>query len=110
MWSSIGTFGATAALFVFAGLSQATIIPALESGPSPNGIEGFSFDYRADVGSSDLMRFDCVMVLGLSCPGIDGFFTIYELPGFESATAPPNWGFSLQFVGKHRRPSPVAPL
>src|SRR5579872_5635887 len=105
MWKSNQILGAAAVLFVFSELAQATIIPVLDSTPSPNGMGGFLFNYRADLTGDG--RLDPIATNGATCPGLNytpvpcspsgTFFTIYDIPGFQSAsTSAADWGYTVQ--------------
>jgi hypothetical protein len=91
-----------AALVATGALANASIIGALNS-VTPLG-PNFAFDYRADLTGDE--RLDPVATHGITCPGPvlcnppGTFFTIYDIPGFVSAsTSASGWGVSIQSTG-----------
>ena len=95
-----------AAIFGMAALANASLIPTLSS-ETPAG-PNFTFSYSATVTADE--RLDPNATNGVTCPGPGNtlvqcnptgtFFTIYDIPGFVSATVlPPFWSMSTQLVG-----------
>jgi hypothetical protein len=72
-------------IFAFASFASADITPALAS-VTPSG-SNFSWNYTAAVDSNE------DVISGSS------YFTIYDIAGFVSTTAPAGWSFTTQLVG-----------
>jgi hypothetical protein len=97
------------ALGIFAtGNANADTFPFLASGPPVNNLDGtFSFNYSLDLTGNT--RLDPAATSGVACPGLHGaltqctpagtFFTIYDIAGFVSASAPANFSVTEQLVG-----------
>ena len=90
-----------------AGISKATIIAVLDSGPVPV-LGGFAFNYRADLTGDE--RLDPAATNGITCPGPGPslvqcnppgtFFTLYDISGFVSAnTTASGWFVTVQNLG-----------
>ncbi|HKE27857.1 MAG TPA: hypothetical protein VKB88_36120 [Bryobacteraceae bacterium] len=98
------TFGA--ALFACAALANASLIATLSS-ETPVG-SNFAFNYSATVTADE--RLDPAATDGATCPGPGNtevpcdppgtFFTIYDIPGFVSASvSTPGWTETSQLIG-----------
>lgn len=96
---------AFALAFLAIGTANASIIPVAVM-ITPNGAN-WDFNYEAHVSSDE--RLDPTATNGVTCPGPGGtlvqcnpqgtFFTIYDIPRFQSASAPADWTFTVQSVG-----------
>jgi hypothetical protein len=75
----------TLSIFAFASFASADITPALDN-VTPSG-GNFSWNYTVDVDGNEQL------ISGSS------FFTIYDVVGLVSATAPANWTESTQLLG-----------
>jgi len=92
--------------FLAVGTANATIIPVLLSGPTADG-SNFDFNYAADLSGDE--RVDPAATNGITCSGPGGtlvqcnppgtFFTLYDIPGFVSASVSSGWMVSVQNVG-----------
>jgi hypothetical protein len=92
---------------LFAAISaRADVIPSLTSGPTVSG-SNFAYNYEALLTSGESL--DPTATNGVTCPGPGAtlvqcnpegtFFTIYDIPGYVSASAPTNWTASTQLIG-----------
>lgn len=95
-----------AAIFACAALANASLIATLAS-QTPLG-SNFAFNYSATVTADE--RLDPAATSGVTCPGPGNtevqctppgtFFTIYDIPGFVSAsTTASGWGDTTQLLG-----------
>lgn len=91
--------------FLSLGVSKASIIPILDS-VTPNGSGQFVFAYQADLQEDE--RLDPAATMGATCiaPGArvqcdpaGTFFTLYDVNGYVSSSAPANWYATAQFTG-----------
>jgi len=101
---TISTFAAV--LFACAASANASLIPALSTETASGS--NFAFNYSASVTSDE--RLDTTATDGVTCPGPGNtlvqcnpagtFFTIYDIPGFVSAsTSAAGWTVSTQDLG-----------
>src|SRR5207248_10412294 len=84
-----------AVTLLFASFANASLIPALVGSPVPTG-PNFAFNYQAMLTNTE--RLDVNATNGVTCPGPSNtkvqcnpagtFFTIYDIPGFVSASGP----------------------
>jgi hypothetical protein len=97
------------------GTANASITPVLTVGPVPVGI---AFEYTYTAGLSPDESLNPVATNGVTCPGSGStlvqcsppgtFFTIYDVPGLESASvSAPGWFVSVQPLGS--TPSTILP-
>ncbi len=96
-------------ILALAGLAvsgNASIIPVLVSGPTPDG-SNFAYSYSANLQQDE--RLDPNATNGVTCQGIGGlvqcnpagtFFTLYDVEGFVSAdTSASGWFANVQLTG-----------
>jgi PEP-CTERM motif len=79
--------------------ASAGITPTLDSG-SPSGTGPFTWTYTIAVDSNEALS--PTLNSGCSpaspCPA-GSFFTLYDIAGLSSPSAPPNWGSTVQLSG-----------
>ena len=80
--------------------ASADITPTLDSG-NPNGAGPlFTWTYTIAVGSFDSLSPSVNSGCNPATPCPAGsFFTLYDIVGLTSPTAPANWGFAIQLTG-----------
>ena len=88
-------FVALGGILLLSGMAQASIIPSLVAGPVNIGGGQFRYDYQITLSADE--RLDPAATNGVTCPGPSNsnvqcnpagtFVTIYDVPGFVSASA-----------------------
>ncbi|HKN60375.1 MAG TPA: PEP-CTERM sorting domain-containing protein [Candidatus Acidoferrales bacterium] len=97
------------------GTAHADIVPSLSSGPIADG-SNFDYNYQALLTAGESLNI--VATDGVTCPSgtagvsiqcspVGTFFTIYDVPGLASASAPADWSVTVQLVGT--TPSTLTP-
>jgi hypothetical protein len=79
--------------------ASASITPTLDSG-SPNGVGPFTWTYTIAVDSNEALTptVNSGCDPATPCPA-GSFFTLYDIVGLSSPSAPANWGSTIQFTG-----------